>query len=125
MRSPYQIKTLLPLANTGKDLLDILQTAKITRQPLDLRVLTAFFLDFVDGVGPLFFLAVDHDYTRTVLDEGTGDLEANTEGAASDERDAAIEVVDLLFGPNDRVEDRLHLRYGLLQNFGCRSMRPT
>jgi hypothetical protein len=38
--------------------------------------LTAFFLDLLDGLFTLFFLAVDHDDSRSILHERSGDFEA-------------------------------------------------
>ena len=44
----HEIQTLLLLANPTKDLLDSLQTANITRKPLDLRFLTNLPLALLD-----------------------------------------------------------------------------
>jgi hypothetical protein len=72
----HQVKSLLALSYLREDLFDLLERAQIASFPFDLRVLTAFFLDLPDGLFTLLFLAIDHDHSRSVLHERSGDFEA-------------------------------------------------
>ena len=71
----HQVKSLLALAYLREDLFDLLKRAHVASFPLDLRILTALFLDLLDSLFTLLFLAVDHDDPGPVLNESLGNLE--------------------------------------------------
>lgn len=103
-----QIESTLSLPHPRKYLLDFVQIAHVAGDPFDFGVSASLLFDLVDGGLALFFLAVDHDDARAVEHERTGDFISNTQGSAGHEGDSAGEIVDLLSGTDDGLEDGLH-----------------
>ena len=131
-RRPYKIKTLFPFSDPTEDFFHFLQVTHIATKPFDLRLLARFLFDLLDGIFALVFLAVDHNYPSAIEHKCTSDFVAVMEQkfdisgsqseeymgiprnrrfnlpyaqcAASDKRDSAIKIVDLLLRPDDAVE---------------------
>ncbi|KAI6766059.1 hypothetical protein HG530_007129 [Fusarium avenaceum] len=105
-----KVKTIKGFTEPAKDLPDLREVSKITFFPVNISVLL-LVLDGFDGAGALLFFAVHHDDFAASVGEGAADFIANSEGAAGDDGDAALEVFwldDLRADACCFLEDGLH-----------------